>query len=142
MKVLISSKKAMKIAKKDFCWTQEGELLHLGMVCDNCDNCGCDRSFNGSKSMKATTVAEVLDMDENEAKKQYINGMEDAGWTKIIKKETLLMYFKDLCFSIKQMEIGKLVRVKSTQDSFSIFYNRLRGKQNGKNIFKSNYRKF
>ena len=120
MKVLISSKKAMEVAKKDFCWTQEGELLYLGMVCDSCNDCGCDRSFSGIKSMKATTVAEIVEMDGIEAANKYIDGMEKAGWTNLMDKETLLRDFKDLCLSIEQMEVGKLVRVKSTPDSFSI----------------------
>jgi len=120
MKVLISTKKAMQVANKDFCWTQEGELLYLGMVCDSCNDCGCDRSFSGTKSMKATTIAEVSEMDGIEAARQYMDAMEKAGWTKVVDKESLLQDFKDLCLSIEQMEIGKLVRVKSTPESFSI----------------------
>ncbi|MFG1617355.1 hypothetical protein ACGFI3_31720 [Nonomuraea wenchangensis] len=43
-----------------------GELLYRPFICDSGqqDNCGCERSWVGTGSSKATTLAEVVDMPD------------------------------------------------------------------------------
>jgi hypothetical protein len=51
----------------DFRWTEDDELVFL--PCCPCDNksCGCDRSFNGVKTAKGSTLAMVDESNEYSA---------------------------------------------------------------------------
>jgi len=47
---------------EDFCWVPDGELLSLNsVVCAS--QCGCERAFSGTQTLKATTTGKVCEID-------------------------------------------------------------------------------
>jgi hypothetical protein len=88
MKVLVATARTQGERGNDFTWAVDGELVHLGFVCArdqlNPDGgCGCARAFSGLSSRRATTTAEVRDIDFSAA--DYVlavrSGLEAAGWS-------------------------------------------------------------
>ncbi len=68
MKLLTATQERQGERDGDFCHAIEGELVLLGFVCatDEADpdgGCGCGRSFSGMSSLRATTTAQVRDLD-------------------------------------------------------------------------------
>ena len=63
MRVLCCTSKTQGDEPNDFCWTSADELATLGFVCCNADDCGCNRSFIGVNTRKATTSAIVAEFD-------------------------------------------------------------------------------
>src|SRR4029078_5543731 len=68
MKVLVATRRSQGDRKGDFSFCVPGELVYLASICD-CDllfpkhGCGCSRGFAGLSSLRATTTAEVVDLD-------------------------------------------------------------------------------
>src|SRR5689334_23417206 len=68
MRLLTATRERQGDRAGDFCHAIEGELVLLGFVCatDQADpegGCGCGRAFSGMSSRRATTTAEVRDLD-------------------------------------------------------------------------------
>jgi hypothetical protein len=68
MKLLTATRTSQGERDGDFCHAIDGELVLLGLVCatdqKNPDGgCGCGRAFSGMSSLRATTTAEVRDLD-------------------------------------------------------------------------------
>ncbi len=61
MHVLTATRQSQGDRPDDFCFTVEGELVRLSFDRCDCPECGCDRSFAGLGSSRATTTALVLD---------------------------------------------------------------------------------
>lgn len=67
IKTLVATKKGQGQRPDDFSHAEEGEPVAFPMI--ECDGekvsgvCGCRRSFSGYKTAKATTTAEVREMD-------------------------------------------------------------------------------
>jgi hypothetical protein len=87
MKVLTATKGELDT---DFHHTVAGELVYLGLVCsrderdpDAPDACGCGRAFVGANSQKATTTAEVTDveMGRSDVATAVAASMHQGGWT-------------------------------------------------------------
>lgn len=64
MKVIVASQATQGTRTDDFSWTLEGELVHLPPIeCASGPACGCERSFVGVASQRATTTAEVAERE-------------------------------------------------------------------------------
>lgn len=68
MRVLTATTRLQGSRPGDFCWTVDGELVYLGLVCQRDEDdpdggCGCGRSFSGLNSHRATTTALVREVD-------------------------------------------------------------------------------
>lgn len=88
MKLLRATRETQGRRKSDFHWTDEGELLRPGMVCDRDvregpdGGCGCGRSLSGVKTAKSTTtfvVSEEL-ITREEALAIFVGSIDDAGY--------------------------------------------------------------
>lgn len=79
MKILIAGKDARP---NGFTYTRPDEWVKFGMECCNSMTCGCDRSFIGFDTFKATTAARVANV--NVTPEEYaarLRASEDAaGW--------------------------------------------------------------
>ena len=63
MHVLVATTQTQGLRPDDFCWTIEGELVRLpGLTCAD-PRCGCDRSWAGLASSRATTTCRVAELD-------------------------------------------------------------------------------
>lgn len=89
IKVLVSTKTGQGIRPSDFSWTEEGEVVYFGFVCDrdakggNPDGgCGCGRAMVGALSSKATTTFTVAlwPKSEKEFLDYVLGALQDAGW--------------------------------------------------------------
>jgi hypothetical protein len=90
MKVLAATTRTQGDRSSDFSYTVDGELVYLGMVCDaderdpdSDDACGCSRAFVGCNSHKATTTAEVVDLELERSDVAIAVGssLHQGGWT-------------------------------------------------------------
>lgn len=64
MKVLVATRRTQGCAEGDFSWTVEGELVRWPLMeCASGPACGCERSFAGLASHRATTSVRVADME-------------------------------------------------------------------------------
>jgi len=88
MKVLTATNLTQGHRRSDFCFTDYGELLVFGFICDSERNgnnpdggCGCLRSLSGMISHKATTTFRVEDRNLTEKKfiNLYLASMQEAG---------------------------------------------------------------
>lgn len=93
----------------DFCWCEEGEILVTHYVCDS-ENCGCERSHSGIKSLKSTTLMRV---EEGKLSSSEIMAMIDdyskrSGWPFNIAAPA----FADTLIDAMQFSAGDIVRPK------------------------------
>jgi hypothetical protein len=87
MKLLVATHRSQGDRKGDFSFCVPGELVYLAPICD-CDRlfpkngCGCSRAFAGLSSHRATTTAEVVELDFTVA--DYVeavaSGLDEEGW--------------------------------------------------------------
>lgn len=88
VKVLVATHEGQGARKSDFCHTIDGEPVYLGFECDGNDRvdggCGCQRSFSGFTSHRATTTAKVVECETSsrEYVERYMDTMQAAGWFK------------------------------------------------------------
>jgi hypothetical protein len=66
----------------DCCWTTEGELVSLPLLECSCPDCGCDRSFAGLDSHRATTTCVVADVpiDAPGLRRSVVRSLTAGGW--------------------------------------------------------------
>lgn len=64
MKLLVADK-SLQETEDDFFWCTVGEIVVISPICEKGlkNICGCERSFTGLESRKATTTAVVKDVD-------------------------------------------------------------------------------
>src|SRR4029078_7077281 len=87
MKVLVATRRSQGDRTGDFSFCVPGELVYLSPICD-CDRlfpkhgCGCSRAVAGLSSLRATTTAEVFDLDftESDYLEAVASGLDRAGW--------------------------------------------------------------
>ncbi len=90
MKVLVATSETNGDRKNDFCFTEELELVHLPLIeCDSEEpdgRCGCKRAFCGLNTHRATTTAQVVDLniDDNEYLMLFSNGLKTSEWEDFI----------------------------------------------------------
>lgn len=80
MKLLTATNSSQGFRDNDFDWCVEGELVHIGVVCDRDGDdpdggCGCGRAFAGLNSHRATTTAMVRE----------VPGFTDADYVEAIR---------------------------------------------------------
>lgn len=64
MKILVATRETQGLVAEDFSWTVEGELVRWPLIeCASGPSCGCERSFPGLASHKATTTVKVVELD-------------------------------------------------------------------------------
>ena len=87
MKFLVATDRTQGDLDGDYAWCIPGELLWITMVCgrdlrDPDGGCGCGRGFGGLTSHRATTTAEVADLDMTEAdlRLAVTTSLTDQGW--------------------------------------------------------------
>ncbi|MCD0446367.1 hypothetical protein LO763_22385 [Glycomyces sp. A-F 0318] len=88
MRVLTATSRTQGQRDNDYHWCVEGELVFAApFVCDADaadpnGGCGCGRGFAGLSSMKATTTAQVRDLDVTEAGVDVAvrSYLAQAGW--------------------------------------------------------------
>ncbi|GHJ58842.1 hypothetical protein NOK12_13600 [Nocardioides sp. OK12] len=87
MKVLVATSSTQGEVDGDYSFCVPGEILWITMVCDTDrlypeKGCGCGRGFGGLTSHRATTTAEVADLDITEADLGLAvrTSLTDQGW--------------------------------------------------------------
>ncbi|MFG3710963.1 hypothetical protein [Micromonospora sp. NPDC047730] len=87
MKVLAATRRGQGERPGDFSWTNDGELVFPGFVCDADladpeGGCGCGRALIGVESAKGTTTAEVVEQDLTFEQLTAIvaKALTDQGW--------------------------------------------------------------
>lgn len=87
MKVLVATSSTQGDVDGDYSFCVPGEILWITMVCDTDrlypeKGCGCGRGFGGLTSHRATTTAEVVDLDITEADLGLAvrTSLTDQGW--------------------------------------------------------------
>lgn len=88
MLVLVATNQGQNPAERDFCFTVEGELVTP--VVFSCSNpeCGCDRSFSGLSSSRATTTARVADIDGLDYatfRAAVADALDRQGWAPVLE---------------------------------------------------------
>ncbi len=115
MKVLVSTKEMQKVRKNDFCFLEDGELVHFGFECDGetvDGHCGCRRSMVGIENPVATTTFKVVDQEVSEQDiinklvKHYVESwhLEKQDAVKIATEEA-----KELSALADKFAIGKIL---------------------------------
>lgn len=87
MKVLVATSRTQGRRTNDYHWCDDGELVMVLPVCatdreDPDGGCGCGRGFAGMDSHKATTTAEVRDLniDEVDLFETVWASLQRQGW--------------------------------------------------------------
>lgn len=64
MKILVATRETQGLVPGDFSWTVEGELVRWPLIeCASGRSCGCERSFPGLASHRATTTVKVVELE-------------------------------------------------------------------------------
>lgn len=115
MKVLVAE---IDNREDGFSWTNPGELVLVkGFVCASGERgrCGCERSFVGVDTRKATTAARVVDMDISQEELEYaVANSEEKAFPGCFSKEQGLKHAKELVVEIREfaeaMPVGHVFR--------------------------------
>jgi len=87
MKFLVATNRTQGDKENDYTYCVPGELLWITEVCgrdrrDPNQGCGCGRGFGGLTSHRATTTAEVADLEltEEDLRLAVRTSLTDQGW--------------------------------------------------------------
>lgn len=82
MRVLTATPATQGDHPDDRCWTTEGELVALPVLECSCPDCGCDRSFTGLATHRATTTCVVTDapLSADALRTLVVRSLAVAGW--------------------------------------------------------------
>ncbi|HMJ79336.1 MAG TPA: hypothetical protein VK507_25350 [Iamia sp.] len=82
MRVLTATSTTQGDRPDDCCWTHEGELVSLPLLECSCPDCGCDRSFTGLDSHRATTTCAVTEapLDPAALRRAVVRSLAAGGW--------------------------------------------------------------
>lgn len=87
MRLLVATARTQGQRSNDFDYCIDGELVRLSTVCgrsqdDPDDDCGCGRAWVGLDSNKATTTAEVVEIDLTYTlfREAIRASLKQAGW--------------------------------------------------------------
>lgn len=100
----------------DFNFVPAGEIVYEGIVvCCNSRTCGCDRSFAGTITHKATTIAVVtdVDMDSHDLFDLAARCGRESGWGGDLILASLRAVQKD----IEDMPVGTILRHQFNHDT-------------------------
>lgn len=122
MKVLVATDRTQGEESGDYTWCVPGELLWITMVCardrrDPAQGCGCGRGFGGLTSHRATTTAEVIEVDfsEDDLRLAVRTSLTDQGWlaaglTEQDSAEVVDEVVGDIGAVIDSLPVGTIVR--------------------------------
>ena len=108
MKLLVS-KTVASPDPSDFNFLPDGEIVQEGfIVCCNSHSCGCNRSFSGITTMKATTTAEVAEvaLTEKDLDALIAKNGEESGWGEPVARARMKVTRE----AIANIPVGTLVR--------------------------------
>lgn len=114
MKVLAATRRTQGAQADDFDHTIDGELVYINTVCEEAcldlDDCGCRRAFIGMVSAKATTTAEVreLDVSLDDFRAMLLDSLESAGWRGVSPERLTTMTY-NLTATIGHLPAGAVV---------------------------------
>jgi len=93
-----------------------------GFVCASACRCGCNRSFTGVDSAKATTLAAVAEVDETALVDIRTRLMERvlSGWGSAQIAETALQNFDVLVETLAIYPVDHLLKVEKREGSFTL----------------------
>lgn len=82
MRVLTATSTTQGDRPDDRCWATEGELVSLPLLECSCPDCGCDRSFAGLDSHRATTTCVVADvsLEPTDLRRAVVRSLAAGGW--------------------------------------------------------------
>ena len=118
MKVLVATRETQGAEGGDFSFTVDGELVTAaGLECSN-PGCGCDRGFGGLASHRATTTAEVveLDIDPDEYWDAVHDSLADQGWIALLEDadedalELVDAHVESVAVICRSFPVGAIVR--------------------------------
>lgn len=121
MKVLVSSKRTQGQRDNDFCWVDVGELVmvpfDLGVHTEEKadDECGCMRSFSGTKTRKATTTAELIETDTPlvDLIQTWLDADGRAGWPTDMEGQLVtILRNVELLLGAQEHPIGSVVEFR------------------------------
>lgn len=108
---------------RDFNWCNPAEIVGIhGMVCCHSEGCGCDRSFVGLKSYKATTRGQVCEVTREVFAEAlglaYLSGAK--GWSSHSLGLEFIKALFDLSAWLEQYPVGTMLRVKKSDDDWEL----------------------
>jgi hypothetical protein len=130
VKVLVAVADTPRPRDGDFNFATPGEVLALSvLICRTPERraeCGCDRSFAGVDSSKATTYARVAELGEAEAAalaSSFPDSSRVAGWPGLpLERRAAILWQEivELSALIDAVSPGAEVRIRSGQDDFEL----------------------
>ena len=102
-----------ELARRDFCWTLDGELLtYPDIPCDDTETCGCGWSFAGITSARACSWGVVELRSTRAIATEVASGKHLAGWS-IVEgfAAHLLEAIEDIGERVRFLPVGSMVGV-------------------------------
>lgn len=116
--------------RRDFTYTTPGEPVTFGMVCCNAATCGCDRSFVGVFSRKATTHAVVADVEVDDMAVRAASLKAWPGSEEIA--DGTVQQIKDLADAVAAYPVGMVFTVRHGARSSRLYEERRVGQRQGR----------
>lgn len=117
MKVIVADKTIQDSSKRDFFWTEEGEIVSFGVFeCENeekAKECGCRRSLVGIKTRKACTTFRIAEVDftELELSARISISFRESGWGEVFDVDKKAKEFtKEIIEMVEGLPVGTLLR--------------------------------
>ena len=105
-----------QVQDNDFNWCIDGELVLLGEVCgrdlrEPDGGCGCGRSFSGLNSQRATTTAEIrnVDISLDDLTIAVQSYLQQAGWSALGADDDLQDFVDQMVELGEAFEVGTLL---------------------------------
>lgn len=96
-------------SSSDFSFVPEGEILYNAMVvCCNSSACGCGRALSGTATPKATSIAQVSEVDIDCA--DLLNLAASVGQRSGWGEDAVWGSFQSIQAAIADREVGEIVR--------------------------------
>ena len=123
MHLLISPVAPLSDQPGDFRWTDPGELVIPSLIACDTPGCGCEVSFTGQRTGKATTLAVVADqpVSTQELRDRVIARARAAGWSE--SPDVIAEMLARLALSLTvaaDLPVGTEVRVRHDHDTVVI----------------------
>lgn len=119
LKVLVATRLTQGQRPNDFSFTQDGELVYLGVICDSDrkdpdSHCGCSRSFSGVTTRMGTTTAVVAEVAMT--RQQYLDTLrtcyEATGMLALIGKQEVTYRANRLLTEAEARPVGTVVEYR------------------------------
>jgi hypothetical protein len=118
VKLLVATGRTQGARPNDFTFAIDGELVYAGLICardryDPDGGCGCGRAFSGLASERATTTAEVRDVEGTRVDllRAFGDGLERQGWGRDVAVDVL----NDVLDITSRLPVGTVVERRLTR---------------------------